>query len=154
LKHSYAGLLIDRARNKYGLENWKSEVLKECQTQEELNYWEQYYIKELNTKKPNGYNLTDGGEGCSGYQCSEEHKLKNSLAKSGVNHPNWGKHLSDETKKKISDATKGIRRSLGMTGHHHSDESRKKMSEVRKGKHFSEETRKKMSEAHKRKNYE
>lgn len=158
LKRSYAGSLINNARKKYGLENWKVDILKECGTQDELNQWEIYYIKVLNTKRPNGYNLTDGGEGASGYQCTEEHKLKNSLAKRGTNHPNWGKHLSDETKKKISEANKGrvsllkgiprteetkkkiseahkgIRVSLGMTGHHHSEETKKKMSEARKGK--------------------
>lgn len=158
LKRSYAGLLIDRARAKYGLENWKVDILRECETQEELNQWESYYIVKFNTKTPNGYNLTDGGEGASGYHCTEEHRLKNSLAKRGSNHPNWGKHLSEETrnrisesnkgkksilkgiprteevKKKISDAKKGIRTSLGMTNHHHSDNTKKKMSEAKKGK--------------------
>ena len=158
LKHKYAGALINNARKKYGIENWKVEILRECDTQEELNQWEVYYIGELGTKRPNGYNLTDGGEGCSGYRCTEEHRLKNSLAKTGSNHPNWGKHLSAETRKKISEANKGrtsplkgrprtaeirkkiseakkgTRTSLGMTGHHHSNEARKKMSEARKGK--------------------
>ena len=49
-----------------------------------------------------------------------------------------GKHLSAETRKKLSEANKGK---------HHSEETRKKLSEANKGKHHSEETRKKMSEA-------
>lgn len=36
-----------------------------------------------------------------GSKQSDAHKLKNSLAKTGKNHPNYGKHLSDETKEKI-----------------------------------------------------
>lgn len=36
-----------------------------------------------------------------GRKQSEEAKLHNSLAKKGSNHPNWGKHLSNETKEKI-----------------------------------------------------
>lgn len=72
-KHHYAGALIDNARAKYGLENWKVDVLRECETQEELNEWEMYYIKFLNTKTPNGYNLTDGGGTSSGYKLTSEH---------------------------------------------------------------------------------
>ena len=67
---------------------------------------------------------------------------------------NKGRHLSEETRKKISKAHKGLR---------HSEESRKKMSESRKGKnnpmygkngaflgkHHNEDTLKKMSESHK-----
>lgn len=73
LNGHYAGKLIFNARKKYGLENFKVEILKECDTQDELNKWEIFYIKELNTKKPNGYNLTDGGETSSGYKLSDEH---------------------------------------------------------------------------------
>ena len=50
-----------------------------------------------------------------------------------------GKHLSEETKKKLSEANKNI-----------SEETRKKMSEAHKN--ISEETRKKIREAHKGKN--
>lgn len=45
-----------------------------------------------------------------------------------------GIHRTEEVKKKISEATKGIRRSLGMTGHKHSNETKKKMAESKKGK--------------------
>ena len=70
---------------------------------------------------------------------------------------NKGKKRSEETKKKMSEAAKGNKNSLG---HRHTEETRKKMSEAKKGKyigekhpnygkHPSEETRKKLSEAHK-----
>lgn len=49
-----------------------------------------------------------------------------------------GKHPSEETRRKISEASKNI-----------SDETRMKMSEAQKGKHLSEETRRKISEARK-----
>ena len=58
----YAGQYINNARGKYGVDNFKVEILKECDTLDELNKWEMYYIKDLNTKYPNGYNLTCGGE--------------------------------------------------------------------------------------------
>jgi len=83
-------------------------------------------ISELGTMKPNGYNMTSGGEG----------------------HP--GVSSTDETKKKISNALKGK-----MAGENNprygvkvSDETRKKMSDAAKGKIISEQTKKKMSEAH------
>lgn len=107
LSGRYAGKLITNARNKYGVENFKTEVLKECHTQDELNQWEQYYIKELNTKTPNGYNLTDGGDTSSGYKFTEETKKILSDLKKG-NSP-WikGKHHTEEVKKKLSEMKKG-----------------------------------------------
>lgn len=48
---------------KYGYENFDWEVLKECTTQEELDYYEDYYIKEFNTlDREIGYNLKSGGK--------------------------------------------------------------------------------------------
>ena len=79
----YSGGVIDKARNKYGIENFETKVLRECETKEELNYWEQYYIKELNTKVPNGYNLTDGGEGAVGIIVSAETRKKSSISHKG-----------------------------------------------------------------------
>lgn len=71
-KSSYAGAYIDNARRVYGIENFTVEILKECTTQDELNEWEVYYINKYNTKRPNGYNLTDGGGGTIGYKMPEE----------------------------------------------------------------------------------
>lgn len=45
----------------YGKTNFTFEILEECLI-EELREKERYYIKTHNTKIPNGYNLTDGGE--------------------------------------------------------------------------------------------
>lgn len=66
-------------------------------------------------------------------------RLHGSAAKKG--HPYWGKPLSEESRKKISDALKG--RKL-------SDEHRKKLSESHKGKRPSEETIKKIVATRKR----
>ena len=172
LKANYSSGIIDRARKKYGLENWKVEILRECETQDELNKWEIYYIKELSTKKPNGYNLTDGGFGNSGHIVSEETKKKVSIALKGkytgekafaygvkrteeqkqhLREIHLGKKHSEETKKKISEAHKGKRMS---------DEAKKKISETNKGrepwlkgKHLSYETKNKISKSLKGKKY-
>lgn len=144
---SYAGRLINNARKKYGVENWDTEILKECDTLDEANKWEMYYIDKLNTKVPNGYNLTDGGEGSIGYIVSEETRKKLSEKMSGEKNPFYGKHhsedtieklknriITDEWRKKISEAASG--RVSPNKGKHLSDETKKKLSEARKGKHF------------------
>ena len=64
---------------------------------------------------------------------------------------NLGKHLSEETRKKLSEANKG--KPSGMNGKHHSAEARKKLSEAHKGKSLSVDTRKKLSEAQKGKHF-
>ena len=78
----------------------------------------------------------------------------------GEKHWSWGKHHSEETKRKISNALKGRRLSEDhiqkLRDRRPSEETRRKLSESRKGeknhnwgKHFSEETKQKMSEAKK-----
>jgi group I intron endonuclease len=65
--------LLNASIRKYGPENFNIEILTEC-PEDELNYYEKYYISFLNTTKPNGYNLTDGGDVCK--QSEETCKLK------------------------------------------------------------------------------
>lgn len=131
LSQPYSGDVINRAREKYGIDNFGFEILKECDD-EELNYWEMYYIKELNTKVPYGYNLTDGGDGMSGYHFTEETRKKISEANKGKNKGktpwNKGKHRSEETKRKISEAHKGDKN--GMYGKHLSEEHKNNLSKA------------------------
>ena len=58
-----SGKYIVNVLNKYGRENFVKETLCECSSKEELNEKERYWIKELNSKIPDGYNLSIGGEG-------------------------------------------------------------------------------------------
>ena len=77
---------------------------------------------------------TKGKQGYwKGKRLSEEHKKKLSEA-------NKGKRLSEEHKKKIGEANKGKQLS---------EETRNKMSEAAKGKKFSDEHRRKLSESQK-----
>lgn len=101
-EHTQAETYIGRAIRKYGAENFTIEVLEECDTREQLNEREIFWIATLNCKAPNGYNLTDGGEGMSGHHCSDETRAKLSAANSGENHPFFGKHLSVEHCAKLS----------------------------------------------------
>ena len=69
-------MYIHKAIRKYGEENFSINQLEaiECEFREDLleqlNILEKFYIKEYNTLKPNGYNLTQGGE-----QRSEDAKI-------------------------------------------------------------------------------
>ena len=90
------------------------------------------------------HNRTDGGDGVSGYIPSEETRKKISVATKGKNHPMYGKTLSDETKRKISEKTRG-KKIKPFTKEH-----RRKLSVA--SKNLSEETRKKLSDANRGKN--
>lgn len=63
---------IHQAIMKYHLKNFKIEILEECDIQF-LNDREKYWIKYYNCKTPNGYNLTDGGQGSGGKKGEESH---------------------------------------------------------------------------------
>lgn len=156
LTQPYAGPAINAARAKYGIDNFGFEILKECKD-EELDYWEKYYIKELNTKAPYGYNLTDGGGGMSGYTLSEETRKKMSEIQKGENNSFYGKHHLEETRKKLSESHKGkkfsqetrIKMSESRKGKKRSEETKQKIRLKAKGRKASEETKEKMSEAKK-----
>lgn len=79
-----------------------------------------------------------------GHQHSESTLQLMSEALRGANNPNYGKHLSDETKRKLREAN------MGKVVQ---DETKEKISRNNarywKGKHMSEEAKKKSSESHK-----
>lgn len=73
-----------------------------------------------------------------GRSLSKEHRRKISEALSGELNPMWGKCFSEEHRRKLSEASKG---------RHPTEETRRKMSEARRGRHCTEETRRKMGAA-------
>ena len=85
-------LYIDRAIRKYGWENFFVEILEECETQEKLNEREKFWIAKFNTKCPNGYNLTDGGEGMPGFS----HSSKSIAKMSDTAKEIWACRLPEE----------------------------------------------------------
>ena len=80
-----------------------------------------------------------------GKHLSEDTRQKLSESKKGEKCYIFGKHLSEETRKKISEALNGEK--CYIFGKHLSEDTRKKISEAHKGKQVSEETRQKLSEA-------
>ena len=62
-QHARANSLIGRAIRKYGVENFKIEIIEHCESKAQLNERENFWINALNSKQPNGYNVTSGGSG-------------------------------------------------------------------------------------------
>jgi group I intron endonuclease len=147
-----SGKLIKLAQKKYGIENFKKEILySNIQYKETVDDMERFAIAKERAIGKAEYNIADGGEGGNLGEVvnkkisealkgkpsnskgkkrgpmSEEHKRKMSEAKRG-------KHHSEETKRKISDSHKG--KSSWNKDKHHSEETKMRMSETHKGKHW------------------
>lgn len=101
--------IFHRAIRKYGEKNFKFSVLENCSDLNELNEKEKFYISELKSKTPCGYNMTDGGDG-----------------NDGTIKPNLGIPMKDEQKEKLR---------ISNLGKKHSEETKRKMSESQIGKH-------------------
>tara|TARA_Y100000389_G_C17322838_1_gene443972 strand:+ start:113 stop:814 length:702 start_codon:yes stop_codon:yes gene_type:complete len=89
---------LDNAIRKYGVDNFTVDILKVCE-EKDLNYWEEFYIKEYNTLYPNGYNLTTGG--ASHRKSDNTKKLMSEIMKIKGGHSQ-----TEETKQKISNSLK------------------------------------------------
>lgn len=70
-------IALNYAIRKYGLNNFEKEIILECD-EDELDYYEDYYISEYDTLAPNGYNLMTGGN--SNKRMSEKTKEKMRLS--------------------------------------------------------------------------
>lgn len=98
---------IERTVKKYGKENFTVEVIDSALLIDDLNKKEKYWIRKLNTKKPNGYNLCDGGDNTFGYIHRPESRLLMSQVQKvlgnqvGNKNHFYGKKHSDETKLKM-----------------------------------------------------
>lgn len=118
-----SGLILKRSIKKYGIINFKKEILEYCNDEKELNIKEIYWIEKLKSITPNGYNITNGGNGGDTltnhphrleiikkiteivnkikYKISEHH-----ADVSGEKNPMFGRKHSEDSKKRMSINTK------------------------------------------------
>lgn len=124
------GSYLHEAVRKYGPDNFDISVLNLCCNKEALDSVETFYIKELNTVRPNGYNISLGGAGVMhGRKMSPEAKKKISdglkrAYELKIRVPNK-EGRTEEFKKRISESLIGNKRSVGRK---HSEETKLKMS--------------------------
>lgn len=119
-KYHGSGYLIKKIYNARP-DTLLEEILMICETLEEANYFEEYFIEHLNTMHPYGYNLNTGGDQ---YRPSRYTRIKMArsakkrVKKYGLPSGTWskencpkpnpkGSHLPQETKDKISKTLKG-----------------------------------------------
>ena len=143
LNDSYmgSGKHLIAAQRKYGIENFKKEILVFNVTKKEhIDLLEKQFIKYYRELGKAEYNIADGGQGCC-IKHSEETKRKMSESRKGIKNGFYGKTHSEEVRQKISAANK--RRII-------SDETRRKLSTSHKGKP-SPTKGKKLTDEHKRK---
>ena len=137
-KHFYAAII------KYGWENIKHEILYSNLTKEEACEIEKTLIAKYKATDRNfGYNESNGGEsGAAGIYPSDETRRKLSESRKGAKNHNYGKHLSEETKAKLSVLNKERfkHEKHWNLGNKYTDEQRKKLSIAHKNcnqKYFS-----------------
>lgn len=127
------GHLVTAAYKKHGKSSFSYEIIcNGIENRNTLNFIEKFWIKVMDCRYPNGYNIEHGG--------STTHKFGKETSKK-LSKSKLGRVLPDAVKAKISASHKGLK---------HTDESKAKISLARKKQVFSEETKQKLSEAAKR----
>lgn len=105
----YDNQYFRRAIEKYGFNNFEHIILCENLKQSEAEQKEiQYIAYYKSSERKFGYNISKGGMVNNGVPCSEETKKKISKANKGIKNGMYGKHHTEEEKKKISEASKKL----------------------------------------------
>ncbi|MBQ3336035.1 MAG: helix-turn-helix domain-containing protein [Selenomonadaceae bacterium] len=112
-QHRTGDQFVDKAIQRDGWENFALDIVAVCNSKEELNEKEVFYIAYFNCKFPNGYNLTDGGEGLP-----------------GESNPFYGRHHTEETKAILREKNRNNKNFLGK---HHTLENCLVLSEKHRG---------------------
>jgi len=98
--HKSRGHVLYAAIQKYGIENFTVKILCRCNSLEEMNHRETYYIKLFKSLAPKGYNLNSGGG--KAFEVSDETRRRLSESHKGKKAP-WNSYKrSAATREKLS----------------------------------------------------
>lgn len=125
------------AIQKHGAENFEVKTLIIVGTKWEMDLYETGLIKAYNTKAPNGYNLTDGGDGAQGFVFTDEQRKK-------ISDGLMGRKMSNIARQKLLERNKGNKFSEGIKM---SEEHKLKLIAINKGRKHTEEELQKMAAA-------
>jgi len=127
LKHNkFTNPHLQLSYNKYGESNFKYYIIETC-SKKDLLILEDFYMKMLNTLDRSwGYNFKPA----SRPTLNKESRTKISLSQIGKKHHYFGKHFSEDHKRKISESLKGRKISK---------ETKIKLSKRHKGRKLSRE---------------
>jgi len=163
-----SGLLLKKAIEKYGRDNFVKEVLEECETKEQLNEREIHWIA-VTEAKTLGYNIADGGHGGNTYTEETRQRISKLFTGRTVSNevieklkgPRKNKpRISEEERKRRSDLLKEQRNNpefiqkqrdgYDTCEFEYSSEFLNNQGKPHfTGHNHSEETKRKMSESHK-----
>lgn len=156
-----SGIVINKAIKKYGRENFIKDILQECNSKDEMNSAEIFWISEFNSNNSNiGYNLSPGGDGGATRTGAILDSVLKEKIRAGINkyytlHPEAKENLSNKmTGKFVGDKNPMYKQGHKVAGEKNgryggkgtTDETRKKISDANTGRKHSDETKKLRSE--------
>lgn len=144
--HRHNNSKLQRASDKYGLNNFIFEVLEIVDGKDKLLEKEQYYIDKLNVVEE-GYNICPVAGNHLGFQFSEESIEK--MRQSQKGNKNASGKRTEEQRKRMSEARKGKYCGVNSPnyGIKRTEEQRARLSEAHKGKKLSEEQKRKIGDS-------
>jgi len=104
-KYMGSGQILKQSFKKHGISNFTKEIIEECENEELMNQREIFWISELNTFSPNGYNINTGGKGGDNFTHNpNKEQIRLRMIEYKRNNPQL---CSEETRKKMSEYRKG-----------------------------------------------
>lgn len=160
-KYLGSGPGIKKALSKYGELNFEKVILEVCKSKYHLiereEYWLNYYDAGNNPMFYNMNNFSTGGSLFSGRKHTKLSRQKMSESRMGERNHMWGRHFSDEHRKKISEGNAGKMAGeksywFGKKGEEHptygrkhTEDEKRRIGLKHKGKIVKEESKQKSS---------
>lgn len=140
-----SGILLKPAQKKYGIENFEKFLITWTYSKKDAGEKEKFWIAHYKSLGKAEYNIAEGGEG--GSTTKGRHLSKETRAKISESHKEKAYlYKTDEFREKMSEVTSG--ENNGMYGKHHTEAAKQKMGQAKAGKthigHKWDESQKKM----------